>query len=340
MLTTHSWFRPLITTLAVVTATALGASPTQADLLVGSGASAANSQVLRYSDTGEFLGVFVAPGNNLVQPRGLAFGPDGNLYVACVGSDRILRYNGTTGAFIDTFIPPGAPTLHQPVKLIFRDDGFLYVSTFGNDGIPGSSVLRFNATTGAFANAFVPSGSGGLFLADGMAFGPDGNLYVSGVQSNASVLRYNGMTGAFLGVVASDLGFNSPRGLAFGPDGNLYVTIVGASGPFPANSVVRLDPTTGAFLGVFVASGSGGLNFPRDLEFLPDGSLLVAGYFSNQVLHYSNTGEFLNVAASGGGLFQATFFVQQAIPEPGTITLLGFGILGLLGYAGWRRRQA
>src|SRR5262249_16969736 len=195
------------------------------------------------------LGVFIAPGNNLVQPRGMAFGPDGNLYVVSDGSDRILRYNGTTGAFIDTFIPPGAPTFHQPIQLIFRGDGFLYVSTFGNDNIPGSSVLRFNATTGALTGAFVPSGSGGLFLADGMAFRPNGNLYVSGVQSNASVLRYDGTTGDFLGVLASGLGFNSPRGLTFGPDGNLYATIVGASGLFPANSVVRLDPLTGEFLG-------------------------------------------------------------------------------------------
>lgn len=57
-----------------------------------------------------------------------------------------------------------------------------------------NSVLKYNST-GAFLSAFVPAGSGGLNAPQGLAFGPDGNLYVSGA---GSVLRYNGNTGAFL----------------------------------------------------------------------------------------------------------------------------------------------
>jgi hypothetical protein len=54
-------------------------------------------------------------------------------------------------------------------------DGFLLVTSRGND-----SILRYDATTGAFIDVFVASGSGGLAGVDlGIARGPDGNIYVN-----------------------------------------------------------------------------------------------------------------------------------------------------------------
>ena len=44
---------------------------------------------------------------------------------------------------------------------------------------------------GAFIDAFVSAGSGGLEGPDGLVFGRDGNLYVSSSFSNV-VLRYDG----------------------------------------------------------------------------------------------------------------------------------------------------
>ena len=38
----------------------------------------------------------------------VAFGPDGHLYVSSYGTDSVLRYNGSTGAFINTFVPSGS----------------------------------------------------------------------------------------------------------------------------------------------------------------------------------------------------------------------------------------
>ena len=64
------------------------------------------------------------------------------------------------------------------------------------------SVLRYNAATGAFIDTF--ASGGGLDDPEGLAFGPDGNFYVTS-RSNA-VLRYDGTTGEFLGVFASEAG--------------------------------------------------------------------------------------------------------------------------------------
>ncbi|MEH1852318.1 hypothetical protein [Nostoc sp.] len=41
---------------------------------------------------------------------------------------HISRFNGKTGAFIDTFIPAGSGGLNDPVKPVFVPDGNLYVS--------------------------------------------------------------------------------------------------------------------------------------------------------------------------------------------------------------------
>ena len=69
-------------------------------------------EVLRYDgSTGAFLGAFVSAGSGgLDDPTGLAFGPDGNLYVGSFFDrvDQVLRYDGATGAFLDAFVSAGS----------------------------------------------------------------------------------------------------------------------------------------------------------------------------------------------------------------------------------------
>jgi len=75
--------------------------------------------------TGAFIAVFVniASGDPgaLSLPRDLAFGPDGNLYVASFGSGDVFRYNGSTGAFMDDFIPADTGDLNGPTFLLFGE---------------------------------------------------------------------------------------------------------------------------------------------------------------------------------------------------------------------------
>ena len=236
------------------------------------------SAVLRYNGTtGAFIDTFVSPGSGgLAFASDLTFGPDGNLYVTSEftgpllpgmnSPDSVLRFSGTTGAFIGAFVPAGGGGLTDPGGLAFGSDGNLYVNSGEGQGSQANAILRFAGTTGNFLSTFVPSGSGGLIGGLDLIFGPDGNLYTTN-QTNppSNVLRFAGATGAFLGtfVPAGSGGLTHPFNLAFGPDGNLYVT-----DSFPA-AVRRYNGATGGFIDTFISGGSGGLTSPADLVFAP-----------------------------------------------------------------------
>jgi hypothetical protein len=159
------------------------------------------------------------------------------------------------------------------------------------------AVNRYDGVTGTFIDTF--ASGGGLDWPGGLAFGWDGNLYVSSRQTD-QILRYNGKTGDFIDVFASGGGLTDPYGLEFGPDGNLYVAGITAS------AIFRYDGCSGAFMDVFAAGG--GLVYPRDLEFGPDGNLYVPGVLSNQVHRYDG--------ATGA-------FIDAFITVPGTVGLEG-----------------
>jgi DNA-binding beta-propeller fold protein YncE len=181
--------------------------------------------VTRYdAATGAPAGAFVTPGSGgLINPEGLTFGPDGNLFTTTDGGG-VLRYNGATGAFIDAFVPTG--TLTSARGVAFGPDGNLYVTNFG-----GGTVARFDGTTGTFIDDFVTAGRGGLSsLPRPLTFWRDGNLYV-GDYSNGSVLRYDGTTGAFIDAFV-------PAGGALGAP--TFLVFNGAASPVPVPAAVWL----------------------------------------------------------------------------------------------------
>jgi DNA-binding beta-propeller fold protein YncE len=298
----------------------------RADLLVS---SFNNGRVFRFNEhTGVLVDTFVSNTNGLLNlPHGLAFGPDGNLYVASAGNDSILKYDGTNGGYLGPFVLLGMGGLDYPVWLEFRG-GSLFVSSQLND-----SVLRYNATNGAFISAFVSTNdNGGLDGPSGMAWGPDGHLYVVG-RFGDHVMRFDGTNGNFLNafVPAGAGGLSQPFGCHFGADGHLYVVSGNNS------KVARFDGTNGTYLGDFVVSVGSGLAFPIGLEFGPGGALFVASFSNHRVVRFDGTtGARLNDFVSGvTGLSGPNFmrFHDFGPPKLDAITRAGTNVV-----ISWRGR--
>jgi len=132
---------------------------------------------------------------------------------------------------------------------------FTFFPTMFVSDFKTSSVLRYNADTGAFFDVFVQPRSGGLDGPWGLAFGLDHNFYVSS-ERTASVLVYDGSTGAFLKKFCTVKG--QPRSLVF-HYWDLYV--VSAYG----DKIYRYNGYTGSPRGVYIEGG--GLDHPWGLIF-------------------------------------------------------------------------
>jgi sugar lactone lactonase YvrE len=180
-----------------------------------------NSDILRFSPGGTFLGTF-ASGVSVDTPLGIAFGTGGDLFVASAGSiSNIARVDGTTGAVTNaSFTSGNALVLGGPQYLTFGLD--LAVTDIAGH------LFRFDATTG------VAISGAGLDNPVGVTFDAAGNLYV-GQRISDNVLLYPAGGGSSSILIPNGTFANSPADLKVGPDGLLYVSTSGSIYRFNTN---------------------------------------------------------------------------------------------------------
>jgi DNA-binding beta-propeller fold protein YncE len=205
-------------------------------------AQPATNSILRFNaQTGAAMGPLVASGSGgLVSPRGMALGPDGNLYVADAGSSRVKRYSLVNGSPVGTDgnITPADSVL--PVALKFDTNGELLVLGSSTQ----RSVRRYDGNTGvhlgnaAFGNSAQISNGTDFLRMQNLEI-----LILSGLNRGS---RFSSTTTTFVSHFlnsTSDLNvMNQPRAILSGPDGNYWVTNRGS------NRITRYDATTGAKL--------------------------------------------------------------------------------------------
>jgi len=206
-----------------------------------------NSSVLMFDRvSGDFIKSFTK-GYALDNPTKISFGPDGDLYVSQWGTaqNKIARFNGTTGDFIDEF----TPSLNLALGHAWDSDGNLYVACYGS-----KDVRKFD-TGGNFSGVFTEAGhlQGPTYL----WFDGKGNLFVED-WILGSVIQFNASTGVFIKTFIS--GLTNAEGYAFGPDSNLYLC------DWTENKVNRYSPD-GTFIDVF--SDQGNMVAPNSILFRP-----------------------------------------------------------------------
>ncbi len=199
------------------------------------------------------------PPNPLTGAREATIGPDGLIYVTSFDQNAVLRFT-QAGAFVGTFVAPGAGGLSAPWGLAFAAGGNLLVVSSGSD-----QVLRYSAT-GAFVDVLIDSLSsdpdGAELTRGALAVNTAGEIFVGSTSGSIGVVRRYTPTGSLVTTYPTNV--NGLQDLTFDAAGLLHYAATGVIG--------QVDTSAGA-LGT-TASLSPGAN-PTGLRFGPQGLLYV-----------------------------------------------------------------
>ncbi len=142
-----------------------------------------NERVQVFAPDGTFLRAFGGYGTEpgrLLEPVGIAIGPDGNVYVADTGNSRISVFEPDGAPVTQIPVPDWQGQVSQQNYLRFGADGVLYISSPGT-----GNVLAFNGSE--FITVQGGGVGGGIAAPVGLALGADGQMIVTETSSSRVV---------------------------------------------------------------------------------------------------------------------------------------------------------
>ncbi|MGC9967116.1 MAG: PKD domain-containing protein, partial [Syntrophobacteraceae bacterium] len=261
-------------------------------------------------------------------PNGIAVAPDGGIYIADSGNNRIRRVgpdgiittvagNGSYGYSGDGG-PATQAQIYVPVGVAVAPDGSIYIADSGNNRIRrvGSEGI---ITTVAGNGTRGYGGDGGpatqaQITSCGVAVAPDGSIYIADSNNNRirrvgpdgiiTTLAGNGTRGyGGDGGPGNQAALNYPSAVAVAPDGSIYIADesnyrirrVGSDGII----------TTVAGNGTYGCTGDGGTSAQAEMSFAPgvavasDGSIYIADESNYRIRRVGPDGIITTVAGNG-----------------------------------------
>jgi sugar lactone lactonase YvrE len=286
---------------------------------------APNGNVYEYSPSGTLLQTLSSGQGGYV--TGMAFDSAGNLYTTDFSAGHVSQISGSTGGLITSSYITG---MNSPESIAVDSSGNMYITQVGSGGIKefsptGTLIQTLNAGHAAFRSDW-----------DDLAADQKTLLYST---ESSTIFSTNAATNT------ANPNVNTPGGgiAAF----RIIPTGVDAGDILASQengTAALIDPTTGAILKTYSLPG-GAFTFALNLD--PNGTdfwtadiatgrvwevnILTGAIDENWVGATSAPGGlvvFGQITASGGGGGGGG---TGSVPEPGSLSLLACGLVGLLG---------
>jgi sugar lactone lactonase YvrE len=256
-----------------------------------------------------------APVGGVNTPRGLAVDPLGRVFVSDWWNQRIQRWESDgSGAFAWGF----RGTVDEPGSINFAWD--VAVEPVTNRIFVAnreSHEIEVFEADGTYVNRFGERGTGDgqLEFPHGVAFGPDGNLWVTDSKGDRLIRFSIDSAGHGTFVANYTNGLDLPTGVAVESNGMVWVADT-LNGRYQ-----RLDPTTMTWT-VFTApiGGTTAYRRPWGVSVAPDGTLWLADTNNHRIVNIDNQGNFI-AAATG------TEMGAGALMQPFDVEVLQYGDL-------------
>jgi len=227
---------------------------------------------------------------------------DATFVVSDQATSSIRQFDASGNQIGSISLPGFGPNVASPGLLTFDSAGDLFVADRGT-----SSIFEIRASVNGAANQIdrIYRFTDGASYPNGLAFGPDRNLYVatfsSGSTPGGSVVRLSGInsTSAVTATTVLDgsnaSGLYGPTGLAF--NGNTLLVNSSLNGGLFQST---LNATTGALTTPTALIPTGTLNTPAGLLVGADGSIYETNFSTGVVQKFSASGSLLFSTTTAG----------------------------------------
>jgi uncharacterized protein (TIGR03118 family) len=300
-----------------------------------------------YNGAGDKLGLVVTVPPPGAAPTGQVFNSsssfNGDIFIFATESGTITGWRGALGTTAEILYNPGTDAVYKGLAIGNTPNGtYLYATDFHNNIITVLPGTGAPSLSGTFTDPNLPAGYAPFNIQN-----IGGKLYVTYALQDAAkhddvagpghgIVDVFDLQGNFIQRLISNGGpLNSPWGIAIAPTGfgnfggDLLV------GNFGDGTINAFDPSTGTFLGQLDgANGTPLINLGLwDLSF-GNG----ANGFSTDALYFT-AGIPGDGQVEDHGLFgSVTSTAVTSTPEPGTLMLIGTGLLGLISFSRLRNK--